>query len=302
MSQKPTSSPNHPLASIHNFRDLSHVSARLRPGLLFRSAHLDSPSPSDLQYLIQTLKVHTILDLRSPSLERRPSLPADTATTINVPLITSNLEKAWLFSLRWWWIIWFFVLALVGKKKEMLQLIAREVLAPRGLVGTMIDSFDVASERIIQVLDVLVEEKAYPVVMHCQFGKDRTGAMSIVILRILGASWEEVEKDYVVLGTKEWKAMVRDDNLRMGLGEDFDEAPVEVVRGIRAWFERRGGVEAWCNQNGFGAEKQQKLREILLKDNHTAEKEGNLNGVGIEVHVNTVNQTGLQKRGTKVKR
>ncbi len=45
--------------------------------------------------------------------------------------------------------------------------------------------------------------------------------------------------------------MVRSENAGMDLGTDFDETPLAVVRGIRDWVEKRGGIEKWCDMNGF---------------------------------------------------
>lgn len=159
--------------------------------------------------------------------------------------------------------IWFFILALFKQKFAMVQLLGKEVLGPRGLGATLVDSLEISSAKIVEVLKAMSDETLYPMVYHCQYGKDRTGILSIVLLRLLGASWEDVERDYQIIGGDEWKKMVRHENVQLHLGTDFDEAPLESVRLIRGWFEGQGGVEKWCDKVGFTETEREKLREVL---------------------------------------
>ena len=54
-----------------------------------------------------------------------------------------------------------------------------------------------ASACMRDVLSLAADPQSYPLVFHCAAGKDRTGIVSLVILGLLGASYEDIIADYM---------------------------------------------------------------------------------------------------------
>lgn len=57
-----------------------------------------------------------------------------------------------------------------------------------------LDTFD----SIARVFDRLADATAYPVYFHCTWGRDRTGVLAAVVLRVLGASRADIMKEYLL--------------------------------------------------------------------------------------------------------
>jgi protein-tyrosine phosphatase len=81
-----------------------------------------------------------------------------------------------------------------------------DVLPDREELPTWVDASYVAgryavllgqgSRAITQTLGVLADPSAYPAVIHCAAGKDRTGILSAVLLGLLGVPDEAIVADY----------------------------------------------------------------------------------------------------------
>lgn len=56
------------------------------------------------------------------------------------------------------------------------------------------------TDTIAEVLAILTDPSAYPVMFHCSAGKDRTGVLSAVLLGVLGVSDETIIADYALSG------------------------------------------------------------------------------------------------------
>ncbi len=76
-----------------------------------------------------------------------------------------------------------------------------------------------------------------PYLIHCSLGKDRAGFVCAVVESLAGASWEEVERDYMISfrnyfgilpGTKEYDFVVRNEIYRI-LSENFGAANLMAV-------------------------------------------------------------------------
>jgi protein-tyrosine phosphatase len=51
---------------------------------------------------------------------------------------------------------------------------------------------------VAAAIDVLCDPAAYPVVFHCMAGKDRTGILSALVLRVLGVADADIVADYAL--------------------------------------------------------------------------------------------------------
>ena len=57
-----------------------------------------------------------------------------------------------------------------------------------------------SDESIAEALAVLTDPAAYPAVMHCSIGKDRTGILVALLLSIVGVEDDDIVADYALSG------------------------------------------------------------------------------------------------------
>ena len=119
------------------------------------------------------------------------------------------------------------------------------------------------------VLEVVSDPDRYPVAFHCTAGKDRTGILSAIILRLVGVPDEDIIEDYslsanVYAEINDHKAMVGALSQRNLNPKTFLGAPPQVMRDtLESIRETYGSVEGYCDWIGFGPEWREKLRHNL---------------------------------------
>ncbi len=90
-------------------------------------------------------------------------------------------------------------------------------------------------------------------VVHCVGGKDRTGLVAALLLRLCGVSLDDVDADYALTETR----------LRPRLGE-VATAPAGAMATVLDRLERRhGSVEAYLVAAGLAPEAVESLRARL---------------------------------------
>lgn len=141
-------------------------------------------------------------------------------------------------------------------------------MQPRGLVGLGIDTIDHCGPEIKQVFDVFSDESAYPVLVHCTQGKDRTGITVLLVLLVCGVDLSAVTADYV----KSEGALEAEKEERMkeiasiGLDESFAQCPPDFCTKIHEHLDTKyGGVGNYLQQIGVNLEQQEAVRRLLLK-------------------------------------
>jgi len=162
-----------------NFRDLSlHVRPRIpfRAGTLFRSDHLGALDTDDARQ-IQALGIRRVLDFRGADerLSAACALPDVAVHSLAIePTIIQRLTD---------------ILA-TGEK-----------LAPSDVVALMQDTYrgfvNPNTPRFAEFFGHLLASNE-PTVFHCTAGKDRTGFAAALVLRALGATHDEVMRDYLL--------------------------------------------------------------------------------------------------------
>jgi len=65
-----------------------------------------------------------------------------------------------------------------------------------GLHGLYASILDLATPRLVEILDIAAEEPG-PVLVHCAAGKDRTGVVVAILLRLAGVGPDHVLADYL---------------------------------------------------------------------------------------------------------
>ncbi len=246
------------LKTVHNFRDCGGYATvdgrRMRTGCLYRSGTLDGARRADLQTL-QTLGLKTIVDLRAPQ-EKKKELPAIAgARRIDIPIELEN------------------------RTREKVQ----PLMTKRGAEGEVVDILkqmyrDLADEAWPQAGDVfhlLLTADAYPVLIHCRAGKDRTGFLCALVQQAVGVERTAIFQDY--LETNNHFGLVTPRVERMMKIFSFGRLQIENVRASLSAREeylqaaldqidqRHGGLTAYLAKCGVTSREVDTLRGLLLE-------------------------------------
>ena len=108
------------------------------------------------------------------------------------------------------------------------------------------------------------------VVIHCVGGKDRTGVVSALLLRLAGVRLEEIGADYAITSvnlepsTSKWIPAIEDAAEREKW-EKLRNTPADaMVRVVREIESRYGDVASYLRAAGLSAEQVERLRERLV--------------------------------------
>ncbi|KAF2141729.1 uncharacterized protein K452DRAFT_228414 [Aplosporella prunicola CBS 121167] len=269
------------LEKLLNFRDVSSLlpqssSSVIKPGKLYRSARPDEATPADRLVLASTLR--SIIDLRTPTehdqqaaKHRAQGLPAPSpiprlsyhAINFNGPAFSALMVSrlSWPVYLR------VALLMATGYRTAAIRLVARDAMEPRGVVGLLLDSLRVCGAEIATAFNaVLARPDAYPVLVHCTQGKDRTGLIVMLTLFLLGADEEAVQTDYMASGPAlepERDARVQE-IAEIGLGDEWADVAPGLVHAVKEWLDAEfGGVEGYLESIGVERATQERVKQIL---------------------------------------
>ncbi len=231
-----------------NFRDLAdqvHPRIALRPRTLFRSSHLGELSDEDVRQ-IRALGVQRVIDFRGERerLEAVCAVPGAAVHALSIePVVVQALK----------------------------DLHARgERLSPQEVAALMQDTYRAFvrdnSARFSQFFDLLLAADD-PLVFHCTAGKDRTGFAAALVLHALGASQEDIMRDYLHtnqrLPSRPFVARhLSPEAARVlwGVQPDFLEAAFEAVR------QDHGSLDAYLHDAlGLTATRLKELRRLYLQ-------------------------------------
>ncbi len=234
-----------PLRGAFNFRDLGGLQAgpdlRVRPGALFRSDTLQALTAEDVAYLVEELALELIVDLRlgSEAVEQgRGPLAATPVCYLNAPL--HELQATGLppgeQSLA-------FYLQHLGSATSQLATVVRIVCAMAGR----------------------------PVLLHCAAGKDRTGLVTALLLRLLDVDEAEIVADYMrsaaamPLIVERFRGWPRYRDHMASVPPEVYRAEEHTITGFLAGLDaRHGGAEAWARSRGINHPEIARLRDGLL--------------------------------------
>lgn len=162
------------------------------------------------------------------------------------------------------------VLALVasGYRTEAVTIVGQQAMAPRGLIGLGQDTLDSSTAEVREIFELLVSPAAYPVIVHCTQGKDRTGLIVLLLLLLLPeVSAEAIAADYVKSEPElvvEFEERMKEIRV-LGLDEEYTKCPPGFTQEIRAHLDAKyGGVEGYLMSVGIDREKQESIRQRLL--------------------------------------
>ena len=107
------------------------------------------------------------------------------------------------------------------------------------------------------------------VVIHCMGGKDRTGLVSALLLRLAGVTLEEIGRDYALSGPnlagslEGWLADAPDERERRRREKLSRTPAIAMARVIAEIEDRYGSVTGYLEAAGLQPEQLQRLRERL---------------------------------------
>jgi len=200
-----------------NLRDLGGPTTvdgqSVRSGLLFRSGHLADLGAGNLT-VVDGLGLRTVIDLRRPTeMEARPTPDLPGVEVMSISVSTDDNEFA-------------------VAANAMLDPVAEqhgvdEVAAY--FLRFANDRFD----RYRPVFQAVTDPDRYPALFHCTAGKDRTGIVAAVLLRLLGVADDDVMADYLLSNDirRPWiEAVEVDHRRRIAQHLEVDESEVPAAR------------------------------------------------------------------------
>lgn len=135
---------------------------------LYRSADVSSASANDIDSL-ETLGIHDIIDLRTAN-EITKQLDSEQIKIKHINIIADDKQNQF----------------------EMVDV-------PR-LAHIMIDLYQkefVETDGFKHVLEYILQLEGEPVLFHCTAGKDRTGITAVILMHLLGFSYEDIKAEYL---------------------------------------------------------------------------------------------------------
>jgi protein-tyrosine phosphatase len=230
-----------------NFRDLAErVAVPLRRGVLYRSDHLGALDEPDA-HAIAALGIRRVLDFRgveerTTAVCRLPGVQVHSlAIEPTVVQVISNLLAA-------------------GQTVTADETVSHMQDTYRGFVRHN-------SHRFAEFFNHLLESSE-PTVFHCTAGKDRTGFAAALVLSALGASHDEVMRDYlhtnerlapIAIATATWKLPPPAAQVMYTVRPEFLQAAFEEIDA------RFGGMEGYLREGlGLRERERGRLRELYL--------------------------------------
>eukprot|EP00051_Salpingoeca_urceolata_P019035 m.272696 g.272696 ORF g.272696 m.272696 type:complete len:414 (-) comp19333_c0_seq12:127-1368(-) len=283
--------PLHP--TIPNFRDVASVASVMRAGFVYRSGTPAAAEHGVIHSLVEELGVRTVIDLRERS-------EAEMDTNISVvwslfketpggaEVLHTRLEassrilfrqplaqrKAMARGIFWrmplsrrlllvgYGLLSIFFSSYRRKCKDLFMATMNEL----GLEGLNEIILQHSRQQLLQVLEVFATPTNYPVLLHCSHGKDRTGLVVALLLKMLGAPDDEVITDYAISDSY---GQTEHAKAKFAVVPELDVArwsravPHTMEKTLEFIRFRFGSVEQYLDHIGFGPAKRDSLRAVL---------------------------------------
>jgi protein-tyrosine phosphatase len=237
------------LAEAVNVRDIGGWPASdgqtVRYSHVFRGDSLDACSVRDLAALTDA-GVHHRIDLRA--LDEVPEdlsiIPIGALASSRTPMLTRGADSN-----------------------------ANPILATEDfdMVEFYLRFLTVGAAYTITALQAAIEHCDEGVVLHCAGGKDRTGVLVALLLRLLGVSDGDIVRDYALTGER--KAEIKARMVASGYGERLaslpasllDAAPTTMTRFLARLDSDFGSAEGWALSAGLPPASLTALRATMLR-------------------------------------
>ena len=240
-----------PLERSFNFRDLGGYATAdgqtVRTGRLYRADGLHALTPADLTTL-RGLGLRSVIDLRTDGeLESRGFFPlaAMSVEFHRCPVLTELWEPT-----------------AFGDGDDLAAAMADRYL----------EMTEVGGRALARAIALLSGDAPLPAVFHCAAGKDRTGVLGALVLRLLGVADSDIVIDYALTdgamdAMKAWVVANDPETAAMMLQmpAHFLQSPARTMRLFLERFDaRHGSVEAFLAGQGVGAATIERFRAEML--------------------------------------
>jgi protein-tyrosine phosphatase len=240
-----------PLVGAYNFRDLGGYPTSdgrsTRWGRLYRSDTLHELTADDLEVL-RSIGLASVIDLRTQAEVGR----SGRGVLGREPIRYVDLS----------------VLPEEGGERQA---------APADSIGGValryLSYLDVGRDALVESFRLMADPESYPLVFHCQAGKDRTGVLAALVLGCIGVEARTIVDDYVLTATRMELILGR---LRRDphFADRIDEMPpfvFKVEASTMEGFLRRlddtfGGPRQWALGAGITEEQLRSLTRLLLEE------------------------------------
>ncbi|NNH74265.1 tyrosine-protein phosphatase [Nocardia uniformis] len=239
-------------AQIDNVRDLGGLpvttGGSTRFGVLFRSSTLQQATAADLDLLLGTHGLRTVIDLRLPDEVEREGYgligPAD-VTIANLPI----------------------------RKSPQSSLAARDLVPDKSRVD-LVDLYrqllSGSGEHIVEAVRLIIDPDRSSLLFHCAAGKDRTGVLAAVLLDAVGVVPEAIAHDYALTNERMRRVRDRLDDLPSYAGlPPVSTGILAVEPGVMLRFLENlrteyGGAAKWLLANGVSEPELDRLGAVLV--------------------------------------
>jgi hypothetical protein len=245
-SNAPTNLPSPPFIPVEgvpNFRELggyacSPSGACLRRKYLFRCATLAQITPAGTHTVTQDLNIRTLYDLRSQP-EINSVLKTSGAAGVEVRGVTRHFVPVYKDE--------DYSPVALGRKYAMYTAPDEDPAHgySAGFVAAYRDIAEHAGPAYRKILEHVRDRPQEPLIFHCTAGKDRTGVLAALILRLCGVDDEVIAWEYAITerGLGDWRRVIVE---RMMAGSG-------------------GGVSSSSSGGGGGSDNEGKDREVKRK-------------------------------------
>ncbi|CAM8628055.1 TpbA-like domain containing protein [Candidatus Planktophila versatilis] len=242
----------HAFQGLFNFRDMSGLTVsqgqNIKSNVLFRSDSFEDATETDVQRLLNVYRINRVIDLRTDRelANEKPSPLSRDGVSYRHRVIDSG----------------------PGSAIEN---------APPGsrLALRYVEYFDYAKESIVSAVRDLAEEGSWRTVMHCRAGKDRTGVVTAVVLKLLGVSNDEIAEDYslTALAMPEIMSRLRQnptyaENVKKLPDEMYSATKETMLKFLDLASTELGTFESWLLSNGVTSQEIDQLRSNLLESSN----------------------------------
>ena len=234
------------LAGADNVRDLGGLPAQdgrsTRAGLLVRGEFTPGLTEEDIELLVDEMGLRTVVDLRTASEVREaPGAFADSGVlVVSAPLPVVSHQP------------------LPGADEDLLV--------------TYLGFLEADPAPMRRAVQTLIDPANHPALFHCAAGKDRTGALSAILLDLLDVPREVNAQDYALTAERVDRVFTRLSELDLyrrrlsGLSDVVRSADeTTLIAFLDALDERHGGVHGWVRAQGIADDELDRFREALLE-------------------------------------
>jgi len=159
-----------------------------------------------------------------------------------------------------------------GKKAEAVTFIGKNVIQPHGLIGLNKNFVDYCGSEIVSALKLMSHPKAWPMLVHCTQGKDRTGLVIALALSLCGVSDDAIALDYARSqeGLNRQRHIMIEEMRKTGLEPEFSDATAEVIRMTFEYIRKNyKSIPDYLKDNGLTNTDIEAIRRNLLHPDQT---------------------------------